>query len=131
MIALLPFALALAAPAQAQSADLAQSVWRNPRDSVHVRFEPCGALLCGTVIWASDKAIADAARGSSTPLVGTRIFRDFHPVQANVWRGRVFVPDIASTFSGRITLDGDRMIGRGCLFAGLGCKSQTWTRVTP
>lgn len=114
---------------QAEPADLAQTVWQNPRNSVHVRFEPCGAQLCGTVIWASDKAVADAARGMKAPLIGTTIFRDFHGVQSNVWRGRVYVPDIDKTFSGRITVQGDRMIGRGCLIAGLGCKSQTWSRV--
>ncbi|MBB5711157.1 DUF2147 domain-containing protein [Sphingomonas xinjiangensis] len=128
MIALL-LALLAPAPLQAAPPELSQTVWQNPRNSVHVRFEPCGAQLCGTVIWASDKAIADAARGSSQPLVGTRIFRDFRPAQAGVWRGRVYVPDLATTFSGRITVEGDRLIGRGCLIAGLGCKSQTWSRV--
>ncbi|UYY57301.1 DUF2147 domain-containing protein [Sphingomonas sp. S2-65] len=129
MIALLPFFLSLVSPLQAEPVALAGTIWRNPRDSVHVRFESCGVQLCGTVVWASDKAIADAARGSSTPLVGTRIFRDFHADGANVWRGKVHVPDLGQDFSGRITLEGDRMTGRGCLIAGLVCKSQTWSRV--
>jgi len=42
----------------------------------------------------------------------------------------VFVPDIKKTFSGTVTIEGDRMIGRGCLLLGVGCKSQTWSRIT-
>ena len=129
MIALLPFFLSLLSPVQAEPVPLAGTVWRNPRDSVHVRFDPCGTQLCGTVIWASDKAIADAARGSKTPLVGTSIFRNFHVDAPNVWRGKVYVPDLGQNFSGRITRQGDQMIGRGCILAGLVCKSQTWSRV--
>jgi uncharacterized protein (DUF2147 family) len=124
MLTLLPLALMLPAP------DALPSVWRNPHDSVHVRLEPCGEQMCGTVVWATDKAIADARKGSTQPLVGTRIFRDFHVVKPNVWRGKVYVPDIAKTFGGTVTIDGDRMIGKGCLIAGrIGCKSQTWSRV--
>ncbi|MCD2323555.1 DUF2147 domain-containing protein [Sphingomonas sp. IC-56] len=129
MTALLSLVLAIASPNQATSTDLAGTTWRNPSNSVHVRFAPCGALLCGTVVWASDKAIADAARGTKAPLVGTRIFRDFESAGPQVWRGRVHVPDIGQTFSGRITVRGDELSGRGCLIAGLVCKSQTWSRL--
>ena len=126
LLDLLSLALSVAAP----QPDV--SVWRNPHDSVHIRFEPCGDQMCGTVVWASDKAQADAKKGSTAPLIGTRIFRDFHAVKPNVWRGKVYVPDIAKTFGGTVTIDGDRMIGKGCLIAGrIGCKSQTWSRVTP
>jgi uncharacterized protein (DUF2147 family) len=110
---------------------LAGTTWRNPRDSVHVRFEACGTELCGTVTWASDKAVADAAKGSKRPLVGTRIFRDFRQVRPDRWKGKVYVPDINLTFNGTVTLVGDTLVGRGCLFAGIGCKSQTWQRVSP
>ena len=129
MTALLSFVLALAAPLQDAPAELSGTLWRNPSNSVHVRFASCGAQLCGTVVWASDKAIADAARGAKGPLVGTRIFRDFESAGTRVWRGRVYVPDLGQTFSGRITVQGDAMVGRGCLIAGLVCKSQTWSRL--
>jgi uncharacterized protein (DUF2147 family) len=112
------------------AAEPPEQVWRNPGGSVHLRSHRCGDKLCGTVVWASDKAIADARRGGTESLVGTRIFRDFHLVRDGVWRGRVFVPDIRRTFSGTITfVDADHMIGRGCLLPGLGCRSQTWTRL--
>ncbi len=120
----------LALSAAALPEDGIEGTWSNPRGSVHVRYEPCGrGALCGTVVWASDKAVADAKRGGTENLVGTRIFRDFYRAGPNRWRGKVFVPDINRTFSGTVTIEGDKMIGRGCLLLGVGCKSQTWTRI--
>lgn len=105
-------------------------VWSNPKNTVHVRYEPCGdGAICGTVVWASDKAIADARRGGTPNLIGTRIFRNLYRAGPNRWKGKVFVPDINRTFSGSVTVEGDTMIGRGCLLLGVGCKSQTWHRV--
>ncbi len=106
-------------------------VWRDPGDSVHVRTAPCGDRICGSVIWANDKAKADARRGGTQELLGTMVFRDFKRVKANVWRGRVFVPDLNVTFSGTLTLlNNGQLRGKGCLVAGVGCKTRTWTRVS-
>ena len=106
-------------------------VWANPSNSVHIRSHPCGEqAMCGTVVWASDKAKADAARGGTKTLVGTQLFRNFRLIRPGVWKGKVFVPDINKTFSGTVTLLGtDKLVGRGCLALGIGCKSQTWTRI--
>lgn len=119
---------ALSGPAGA--IDRPPATWRNPQDSVHVRIEPCGPRMCGVVIWASDKAKADAARGGGGPLVGSVLFRDFAEEKPGVWRGRLFVPDIGKTFGGTISvIDRDHIRGRGCLVGGIGCKSQVWTRI--
>lgn len=126
-------ALALPAPAAPPPPSNWTGVWRNAANSVHIRAAACGkrrdAGMCGTVIWASPKAKADvAARGRT--LIGSQLFRDFQPSDDGVWEGRVYVPDIDKTFSGTIALDGpNRLIGEGCLFGGLGCKEQVWTRV--
>lgn len=110
--------------------DQSFGVWRNPSNSVHVRAQPCGDRMCGVVVWASDKAKADAARGGTAKLVGSTLFRDFVQEKPGVWRGRVFVPDINKTFSGTVSvLDPNRIEGKGCLVGRIGCKSQTWTRI--
>ena len=107
-----------------------ETVWRNPQNSVHVRVHPCGESMCGTVIWANDKAKADSARGGTPQLVGTQLFRDFRVNAANLWTGRIFVPDMNRTFTGTGRLvDGSTLVARGCLAKNFGCKSQTWTRV--
>ena len=115
------------APAQDAGED---SVWKNPSNSVHVRIHPCGKSRCGTVVWANDKAKADSARGGTPHLVGTELFREFSEVSPKVWKGKVFVPDINKVLTGTGTVkDQNTIVARGCLFAGMGCKSQTWTRV--
>ena len=107
-----------------------ENVFRNPSNSVHVRIHPCGKGRCGTVVWANDKAKKDSARGGTRNLVGTELFREFREVSPKVWKGKVFVPDLNKVFTGTGTIkDQNTIVARGCLFAGIGCKSQTWTRV--
>ena len=106
------------------------NVFRNPSNSVHVRIHPCGKSRCGTVVWANDKAKADSARGGTRNLVGTELFKEFREISPKVWKGKVFVPDLNKVFSGTGTIkDQNTIVARGCLIAGMGCKSQTWTRV--
>lgn len=106
------------------------NVWRNPKNSVHVRVRPCGKSRCGTIVWANDKAKADSARGGTPNLVGTELFRDFREVSPRVWKGKVFVPDLNRIFTGTGTIkDQNTVVARGCLMGNIGCKSQTWTRV--
>ena len=105
-------------------------VLRNPSNSVHVRIHTCGKSRCGTVVWANDKAKADSARGGTPNLVGTELFREFREISPKIWKGKVFVPDINKVLTGTGTVkDQNTVVARGCLFAGIGCKSQTWKRV--
>jgi uncharacterized protein (DUF2147 family) len=124
-------ALTTAAPAGAAVGDVGlYGVWRNPKNSVHVKFQECGSATCGVVIWASPKAQADARKGGTEKLVGTNLLRNFTMVRPGVWKGRVFVPDLNGTFGGTAELvDASTLKARGCLFVGLGCKTQLWKRV--
>ncbi len=126
------FAMPVAASADGNGAASPVSTeWRNPSNSVHIRLTPCGGdKVCGKVIWASEKAKADARRGGTQNLIGANLFREFRRVGPGQYKGRVFVPDMNRTFSGHIRLDGNSMIGKGCVLAGLICKSQTWTRIS-
>ncbi|MPT48862.1 MAG: DUF2147 domain-containing protein [Sphingobium sp.] len=126
-------ALSMMVPVVAQAAKpnvQSFGTWRNPQNSVHVRAQPCGKQMCGVVVWANDKAKADAAKGGTNRLVGSALFQGFVRESEGVWRGKVFVPDIGKTFSGTISvLDADHMEGKGCLLGKVGCKSQIWTRM--
>jgi len=105
-------------------------IWSNPKGSVHVEVRPCGDAACGFVVWANAKAQADARKGGTENLIGLQIFRDFERESDGSWKGKVFVPDLNRTFSGgAIPIDARTLRTRGCIFAGLGCKSQIWTRV--
>ncbi len=128
-LAVLAFALVPVA-AGAARADQSFGVWRNPQNSVHVRAEACGQRMCGVVVWANDKARADAARGGTPNLAGETLFKDFRLQKPGLWRGKVFVPDIGKTFSGTIeVIDPTHLKGSGCLVGRIGCKSQSWTRI--
>ena len=119
----------LAAPAFAAPASPI-GIWRNAADSVRIRVAPCGCGLCGTVVRASAKAQADAAAGGTERLVGTELFRDFRRGDDGVWEGTVFVPDLGRTVEGTLEQRSPAtLVATGCLLAGFGCRSQTWTRV--
>ncbi|MCT8002180.1 DUF2147 domain-containing protein [Sphingomonas sanguinis] len=110
-------------------------IWANPSKTVQVRFAPCGRgrdaqLMCGTVVWASEQAKADAARGGTDRLVGTQLFADFEEEEPGRWAGTVFIPDIGREVEGTITqIDARTLVGEGCLFGRLGCREQRWQRV--
>jgi len=115
--------------AHAQATTL--GTWRNPQDSVHVRAETCEGRICGVVVWASEKAKADARKGGTNSLVGAQLFRDFIQQSDREWRGKVYIPDLRQTFTGTVTIvDQDTIKAQGCLFGRIGCKSQLWKRVS-
>ncbi len=123
-------AIILAFGASAANAAVPKGVWANPRNTVHVSFAACGPAICGRVIWASPQAEADARRGTGKPLTGSMLFQNFTPAGPGVWQGAVLVPDIGQTVSGTIEqVDAQTLRGEGCVFAGFGCKTQTWKRV--
>ena len=52
-------------------------IWQNPSGSVRFRATRCGEQVCGTIVFANDKARADARRGGTDPLIGTQLFEEF------------------------------------------------------
>lgn len=122
MLAMVAASAALAAP------PTKYRVYRNPSNSVHIQPQPCGDNICGVVVWANDKAKADAARGGTANLIGQQLFKDFKPDGPDRWKGSVFVPDINKRFSGQVVrTSATTLKGTGCLVGKMGCKSQEWT----
>lgn len=115
-------------PAVAQGSDV-YGVWRNAKNSVHVEVKPCGDNACGYVVWATPKAQLKVREAAGQELIGLQIFRDLSPTPNGAWQGKVFVPDLNRTFSGKAeALDTTRLKAKGCLLPGVVCKSQIWTR---
>lgn len=106
-------------------------IWKNPNDSVHIKIVSCGDARCGVAVWANEKAKADSLKGGTKELIGTMLLRDFREQAAGKWKGKAFVPDIGKEFSGLATIvDATTITVKGCLVWKVGCKSQTWTRVS-
>jgi uncharacterized protein (DUF2147 family) len=103
--------------------------WKNPSGSVRIRAAVCGERVCGTIVYANEKAKADARRGGTDPLIGTQLFEEFAARGPNQWRGRVFVPDMNRRVTGTATLiDANTIRVEGCA-ARVICRNQVWTRV--
>ena len=127
-IAILVAASLLASPAAAQALE---GQWTNYKRNVIVQVERCGTAFCGRVVRASAKAKEKARRGGTPNLIGTQILTGLTPVGEGRFRGRAFVPkrNIHATATVR-QLSDDVMQVQGCVFGGLLCDNERWTRVT-
>lgn len=104
-------------------------LWQNPKGTILVQTRHCGQLLCGNIIWAAPRAIADARDAGVTTLVGTELLSDYRASGAGRWTGRVYVPDQGRRFYSTIELrTPDSLRISGCILGGLICKRQDWTR---
>jgi uncharacterized protein (DUF2147 family) len=133
--ALAAVAVLMTGSAAAESAPVAANAaihgeWRNAKDTVHIRAYPCGDAVCGTVTWASPAAEAKARDGGADRLQGSQIFREFRPDGQGSYAGKLFVPTVGRTFSGKLKVTpDDRLVGKGCVLGGLFCKVTTWLRI--
>lgn len=120
----------LCAPAEALAAAPLEGQWKNPKGSVIVRVAPCGDAWCGTVIDATAKAKATARKGGTPNLIGTRILSDVRPSGSGIYKGRAFDPKRNIHAAATIRLLGSSaLIIKGCVWHGIICKEQRWTRI--
>ena len=95
--------------------------WTRDDGKTKVRFVGCGGgAVCGSITWLHDP--------NSPAKVGQQVFFDMKPSGDSAWAGRAFNPDDGKTYSGKMTLSGDRLATAGCVLGGLICKSFGWTR---
>ncbi|MGH6652506.1 MAG: DUF2147 domain-containing protein [Sphingopyxis sp.] len=121
--------LALPAAVQADTAPTPFGLWQNPKGTLLVRTRDCGRQLCGNIVWAGPKAIADAREAGVTALVGTELLIGYRPSGAGRWTGQVYVPDQGRRYYSTIEVEGPNSLRiSGCILGGLICKHQEWTR---
>jgi hypothetical protein len=85
-----------------------------------VRFAPCGGAVCGAITWKRD--------ANANGNIGQRVFFDMKPAGESAWAGSAFNPEDGRNYSAKMTLAGDHLTTAGCVFGGLICKSEEWTR---
>ena len=130
---LLPVA-ALFALGTAPSAALAQPLaieghWANPKGSMIVSVDRCGQGYCATVVKASDKAKANARKGGTANFIGTQIL-DVRPAGDGTFKGTAFDPETNMHPSTTVRIVGAGVMTiKGCVFAGLICEQQRWTKI--
>lgn len=111
-------ALALgAANARAQDAE---GLWMREDGASKIQFSPCGAALCGAIVWLKNPA--------SKARVGQKVFFDMVRADQNSWTGQAFNPEDGKTYSGKMVVAGKKLRTSGCVFGGLICKTMLWVR---
>ncbi len=117
------------APAAAQPSSV-EGHWANPKGSMVVKVSGCGSNdYCAVVVSASDKAQANARKGGTLHFIGTEILK-VHPVGEGTFKGTAFDPEtnLHPSATVRIVEPGVMAI-KGCVFAGLICEQQRWTKI--
>ncbi|MFC2248849.1 DUF2147 domain-containing protein [Labrys portucalensis] len=103
----------------AQAGD-ASGTWLRENGESKVKIAPCGEALCGSVVWVKDPKHQDN--------VGKRVFYDMAPSGDDKWKGKAFNPEDGKTYTGTMTLSGNRLTTAGCVLGGLICRSVSWNR---
>lgn len=117
---------------EASAAD-ATGTWLRSSGSSKIRIEPCGAALCGTVVWTKvptkDVHNPDPAKREES-VVGRRVLLGLKPTDTvDQWKGEVYNAEDGKTYTGYVTLQGDGTLKlQGCVLGGLICKSDQWSR---
>ena len=136
------FASTLASPAlHAQTANAMLGDWQEPGGSA-VHIAPCSAghddVVCLTLRAVSrdagttvDVENPDAAQ-RTRPLCGLMIGRNFHLKDAtHAEEGSLYDPRSGKTYTGSLTVEGDKLKLRGYVGVKLFGRSETWTRARP
>ena len=95
-------------------------VWNREDGRGGVRIAACGDALCGHVVWLREKG--------GPAFIGEKVLFDMRQTAADTWSGTAHNPEDGQDYAGTMTLEGDRLVTKGCLFAGLICKSVRLTR---
>lgn len=121
--------LALSTGAHAETSLTPIGLWQNPKGTIMVRTRNCGQQLCGNIVWAGPKAVADARDAGVTTLIGTELLVNYRPTGRGHWTGQVYVPDQGRRFYSTIEQKNANSLKiSGCILGGLICKHQEWTR---
>jgi uncharacterized protein (DUF2147 family) len=126
--------LAAACPSAAQTSNPVFGHWRTADGAAIIRIAPCGATLCGRLVWvvgaadARDDRNPDRSRRSA-PICGSDVFSGFQRTEGGHWTdGSIYDPESGEAIGGvALEATGDTLtltVGRD-LFAG----SETWQRV--
>ncbi|WP_158011612.1 DUF2147 domain-containing protein [Sphingomonas turrisvirgatae] len=107
-----------------------EGVYQNAHRTIRLRLAPCGDALCATVVWATDKARADARKGSGRELIGSQLLTDLRPTGPGKWRGKAYVPDLDRRATATVVRTRvDELRVSGCVLGGLICQSRHWGRI--
>jgi uncharacterized protein (DUF2147 family) len=108
--------------------------WMVEDGEARIRIEECGNNLCGVVSGAKNAKETDRKNPNpelrNRPIIGMPVLLDMKPAKSNRWEGRIYNAKSGQTYTANISLnDPQRLRVEGCVFGGLVCGGQNWTRV--
>jgi uncharacterized protein (DUF2147 family) len=119
--------LAAVIPAAASAQTPVEGLWRNPSGTAIIAIAPCGTVLCGKVVWASQRGQSEVSKNAPR-VVGTTVLTGLRFAR-NRWTGSLYIPDDNIHVSAKLQPLANRQLKlTGCAVAGLFCRSQIWTR---
>ena len=95
--------------------------WQRGDGNARVRIESCGSALCAINIWIRDE--------SGGEHVGDRLVMKVSGDGASM-SGAAYDPQRKLNYKLEINVVSQSMQTRGCVLAGIVCKSINWTRVS-
>lgn len=114
-------------------------VWSTVEDKSHVKIEPCGDKMCGTIVWLKEpltEAKTDKTdmknedpKLQGRKILGLPLLNGFVKEGDNEWDdGTIYNPEDGKTYSSSLSLVNPNTLEvKGCVL--FFCKTQTWTRV--
>ena len=123
------YAAVLLCVASVALADPVEGVWQTKKDDNgnfgFVEVKPCGPAFCGILI----KSFDSAGKPVDSPNIGKRIIWDMVAYPDGLYDdGQIWSPDRDKTYNSDMTLSGDKLAVRGCVF-GICRDGGTWSRV--
>ncbi len=108
--------------------------WLVEDGTARIRILPCGSSLWGVISWTKDTPGTDennpnpALRNRS--VMGLPILLNMKP-SGQRWEGEVYNAENGKTYSANINLASrDVLAIEGCVFGGIFCGGENWTRVS-
>ncbi|MEP7453794.1 DUF2147 domain-containing protein [Phyllobacterium sp. SB3] len=128
----LPLLLAatLSTGAVAQIQEIA-GTYINQSGGTKVELAPCGASLCGTVVWmktpVNDVNNPDVSKRSRS-VIGIQAV-SLKSTGADTYAGSLYDTESGKTYSGKAKFSDKDVELSGCILGGLLCKTSIWQRV--
>ncbi len=122
MTPMIPAAMAinLCLCGMANAADI-EGRWARGDGNASVRIAPCGPDICAINTWIKP--------GTPKEKQGDKLVMTIKRGTSGVYSGTAFDPQRDLTYSLTVTVDGDKMVTKGCIIAGLLCKGVEWARI--
>ena len=127
MRTIVPTLVLLAAATAANAAVTVEGYWKNPIGSAIIAVAPCGNVLCGEVVWASERGRSEVSKNAPN-VIGMKVLTNVRPSRDG-WAGSLYIPDDNIHVAATLKIVGTRQLKlTGCVLAII-CRSQLWTRV--